>query len=88
MRANKKRSALHLGVTKSGVVRWVKVTAFRDESYSKAFQDCYRNLPNLDCMQSFECYLKDRQTKPFKKLVDSVYNKDLVLAVLREEQSK
>lgn len=80
-----KRSALHLGVTKSGVVKWVKVTAYRDESFDRSFQECYRKLPNLDCMQSFECYLKDRQTKPFKKLIDSVYNKDLVLAVLREE---
>lgn len=81
----KKRSALHLGVNESGVVKWVKVTAYRDESYEKAFQDCYRAIDNLDCMQSFECYLKDRQTKPFKKLLDSVYSKELVLAVLNEE---
>lgn len=83
-----KRSALHLGVTDHGVVRWVKVTAYRDESYNKAFQECYRKLPNLDCMQSFECYLKDRQTKPFKKLLDSVFSKELVLAVLNEESVK
>lgn len=83
-----KRSALHLGVNESGVVKWVKVTAYRDESFNKSFQECYRKLPDLDCMQSFECYLKDRQTKPFKKLLDSVFNKDLILAVLAEESVK
>lgn len=83
-----KRSALHLGVTKHGVVRWVKVTAYRDESSNKSFQECYRKLPDFECLQSFECYLKDRQTKPFKKLLDSVFSKELVLAVLKEESVK
>lgn len=77
-----KRSALHLGVNKHGVVKWVKVTAFRDTSYSLAWNQC--QIKGMDVMQSFECYIPTRQTKPFKKLLDSVYNQELILAVINE----
>ncbi|QVG63893.1 hypothetical protein Mithridates_00006 [Acinetobacter phage Mithridates] len=77
-----KRSALHLGVNKHGVVKWVKVTAFRDTSYSLAWKQC--QIQGMEVMQSFECYIPTRQTKPFKKLLDSVYNQELVLAVINE----
>jgi len=77
-----KRSALHLGVDKHGLVKWVKVTAFRDTSYSLAWQQC--QIQGIDAMQSFECYIPTRQTKPFKKLLDKKYNQELALAVINE----
>ena len=82
-----KRAALHLGVNKHGVVKWVKVTAFRDTSYSLAWNQCQialKDMCDLSAMQSFECYIPTRQTKPFKKLIDSVYNQELILAVINE----
>lgn len=77
-----KRAALHLGVNKHGIVKWVKVTAFRDTSYSLAWKQC--QIQGMDVMQSFECYIPTRQTKPFKKLLDKKYNQELVLNVIQE----
>ena len=77
-----KRSALHLGMNKHGVVKWVKVTAYRDASYQQAWKTC--QIQGFGDMHSFECYIPTRQTKPFKKLIDKKYNQELILAVINE----
>lgn len=83
-----KRSALHLGVNAQGVIKWVKVTAFRDTSYALAWDQCQIDMAkggiDLDCMQSFECYIPNRQTKPFLKLHESVFGKELILNAINE----
>lgn len=79
---------LHLGVNKSGVVKYVKVTAYRCTSQRKQFEVCTQVVKDLDGMYSFGCDLKDRQTAPFKKLIDSVYNPDFIIAVIRELEGR
>lgn len=82
-----KRSFLHLAVTKYGIVKAVKVSAFKDESLNKVYLEFYRTVKDFEYMQSFEWRLKNRSSKPFKKLIDSTYKKDFIIAVLKEENS-
>lgn len=79
---------LHLGVTKSGIVKYVKVTAYRSVSTDRVFQHCSRHVKDFETLHSFGWDFENRRTEPFKKLLDSVYNQDLVIAVIREMEGR
>lgn len=83
-----KRSYLFVGVNLSGNVTYVKVKTFSDLAAQAAWLDFTRSTVNPETLHGFEWRLPNRQTKPFKVLLDGKFDKDVVLNLLTHVGAK